>query len=481
MIEPWARDESATADIGDQRLDERMAILLSALGEQPTLSIPAACGGRAEMAAAYRFFDNDKVTFDTVLQPHRDQTLQRLRRQSTVLLVQDTTEIDLSRPQQPVAGAGVLDGGTRAGVLLHAMQAFTPQGVALGTVWAQVINRTPEPAPPARKTARKTRCQRQNMPIEAKESMRWLSGLRQARSVAGQLPGVACVCVGDSEADVYEVLAEPRGRPAVHWLIRACQDRALQDDEAPGCLREQLLRAPVLYTVELKVRGRTAMTRVEARARRTSRAGRTAVVQVRAATVTLRPPWRHDRTLAPVQVNVVMVREIDPPVGEEPVEWILLTTLPIDAPQQVRRIVEHYCVRWSIEVFFRTLKSGCRVERRRFEDLQRVLPCLAMYLIVAWRTMFVCHLGRACPEINCEAIFEPAEWKALWAAVHRKRPPKRSPPLAVIVHLVASLGGYIERPDSPPGPQTLWIGLQRLHDLAWAWDTFGPGRSNNSS
>lgn len=476
MIEPWALEESATADIGDKRLDERMAILLSALGDRPNLSIPAACGGRAEMAAAYRFFDNDKVSFDTVLQPHRDQTLQRLRRQSTVLLVQDTTEIDLSRPQQPVEGAGVLDGGTRAGVLLHDMQAFSTDGVALGTVWAQVINRTPGTSPPARKT----RCQRQHTPIEAKESLRWLTGLRQAREVAGQLPGVECVCVGDSEADIYELLAEPRGQPAVHWLIRACQNRALQE-EAPGYLREQLLAAPMLYTVELKVRGRTAMTQVEERARRTARVGRTAVAQVRAATVTLRPPWRHDRTLPPVTANVVMVREVDPPPGEEPVEWILVTTLPIDTPEQVRRIVEYYCVRWSIEIFFRTLKSGCRVERRRFEHVERVLPCLAMYLTVAWRTMFVCHLGRACPEMDCEAIFEPSEWKALWVAVHRTKPPKTSPGLAVIVHLVASLGGYVERPHSEPGPQTLWVGLQRLHDLAWAWDAFGPGRQNNSS
>jgi hypothetical protein len=97
-----------------------------------------------------------------------------------------------------------------------------------------------------------------------------------------------------------------------------------------------------------------------------------------------------------------------------------------------------------------------------------------LYLIVAWRTLFVCHMGRSCPELDCEAIFEPSEWKAVWTAVHQEAPPKTTPRLSVMVHLVASLGGYVERAQSEPGPQTLWIGMQRMYDLAWAWETFGP-------
>ena len=126
-------------------------------------------------------------------------------------------------------------------------------------------------------------------------------------------------------------------------------------------------------------------------------------------------------------------------------------------------------------MFFRTLKSGCRIERRRFEDVDRLLPCLAICLIVSWRTLFVCRMGRACPDLDCEAIFEPSEWKAVWMAVHRKKPPRKAPRLAAMVHLIASLGGYVERRHSEPGAQTIWIGLQRMYDLAWAWDSFGPG------
>jgi hypothetical protein len=483
MSVPWVVEELQTVDLGDERLDARFEILLSALGSRPNLSIPAACGGNPELKAAYRFFDNDKVTFDEVLRPHADQTLRRVAQQRVVLLVQDSSEADLTRPQRQVAGAGTLD-GSRRGFLLHEMQAFTPGGVPLGTVWAEVLNRTGD-APQAPE-AQKER-DRKHAPIEEKESLRWLSGLRAARDVAQRLPDVSCVCVGDSEADVYELFCEPRGEHPLHWLVRACQDRALQEnpDEAPLSpsglhLRGQVLTAPVLYQVELLVRGREAKTGVETRGRRQSRQARRATVEVRAAGVTLRPPWRHDRQLPAVTVNVVLVSEVNPPAGEPAVEWLLVTTLPIDTPEQVRAVVQYYCVRWGIEVLFRTLKSGCRIEERRLEDVERVLPCLGLYLIVAWRTLFVCRMGQECPEMDCEAVFEASEWKAVWVAVHRQQPPVRAPRLGEMVRLIARLGGYVERKNSQPGPQTVWIGLQRLYDLAWAWEAFGPESKLNS-
>ena len=472
MIAPWATQEAATADLGDERLNARFELLLSELGTRPNLSIPAACSGRAELKAAYRFFDHDRVTFDTVLAPHIDRTWQRLAQQQVALLVQDSSEVELTRPQQQVVGVGTLD-GSRQGLLLHDLQAFTTTGVPLGTVWAEVLNRTDGVAhasDPAK------RHERQCTPLEEKESLRWLTGLRAARAVAQRLPEVQCVCVADSEADIYEVFAEPRGEHPVQWLIRACQDRALtkQPGVAPHHLRDQVLTTPVLYRLELRVRGRTAKTAAEKRGRRQNRETRQAQVEVRAATLTLRPPWRHDRKLPPVTVNVVLVCEPSPPAGAEPVAWILVTTLPIDTLAQVRTVVEYYCVRWCIEILFRTLKSGCRIERRRFEHVERVLPCLALYLIVSWRTLFVCRMGRSCPDLDSEAVFEPSEWQAVWVAVHGRKPPQQAPRLGEMVRLIARLGGYIERKHSEPGPQTVWIGLQRMYDLAWGWDSFGP-------
>jgi Transposase DNA-binding len=233
MIAAWAQDEMAGADLGDQRLNTRAQAVLSALGNHPNLSLPAACGGRAELVAAYRFFDNDKVTFDKVLQPHLAHTRQRIAGHAEVVLVQDTTEVDLTRPERTVAGVGELD-GARRGFLLHEMQAFTPDGTPLGTVSAAILNRT---AGVSHASADRKRETSKKLPIERKESMRWLTGLREACRLAREMPAVRFLCVADSEGDIYELFAEPRGGPAVDWLIRACQDRALQPtgtDDPPG-------------------------------------------------------------------------------------------------------------------------------------------------------------------------------------------------------------------------------------------------------
>jgi len=175
-----------------------------------------------------------------------------------------------------------------------------------------------------------------------------------------------------------------------------------------------------------------------------------------------------------VTANVVQVREVEPPVDDVPVEWLLVTTLPIETAADVRRIVEYYAMRSMIEVLFRVLKSGCRVEERRFEHLDRLLPCVALSLIVAWRTLLVCWLGRSDPEFDGEAVFEPSEWKAVWMATKRTR---RPPKLEEFVPKMSQLGGYVNTPgrSDPPGQQTVRLGLQRMSDLALAWETFGPG------
>ena len=480
MVAPWVQNEMATVDLKDKRCNKRLMRVVSDLGARCTASIPAACGGYAEMTAAYRLFDNEKVTYENVLAPHFERTRQRIADPPVVLLVQDTSEIDVTRPYQPVAGAGPLDGSGRRGAFLHVREAFTLDGTPLGAVWSHQWGRDePEESETPDSDARTPRS-RKTIPIEPKESHRWLEGLRQARAVAQAVPGVPCVCVADSEADIYELFDEPRGdRNPVHLLIRAGQDRAwMPESDGPAQqIRDAVLASPVLFTPPISVRGRKAKVACETRARRQPRENRQTEVEVRATSVTLRPPWRPDRTLSPVPVNVVLVRELNPPADDEPVEWLLVTTLPIEDVEPVRQIIQYYTVRWMIEVLFRTLKSGCRVEARRFEHLDRLLPCLAVYWIVAWRTLFACRLARRCPDIDCEAVFEPSEWQSVWTTVRRQPLPPTPPRLHDMVRLVAQLGGYVNRPNrrDPPGPQTLWIGLQRMRDLAWAWDAFGPG------
>lgn len=429
------------------------------------------------MEAAYRLFDNENVTFDNILQPHQEATRRRITEQSVVILAQDTTEVDLTRPEQQVVGAGPLADAGRFGAMLHMLHAFTPDGTPLGTLHAQTWAR--EDVPSRRKTL--TQAQRLATPIEEKESHRWVVAVHQARQEAQAHPQTRMVCVADSEADIYEVLAEGMTEPrSIEWIVRACQNRALQAEnpaeKAPtSYLREQLVAQPVLFIKTINIRGRKTKFGWTKDRRQQPRASRKAEVEARAMRVTLKAPWRAGQKLPIVSVNVVLVREPHPPEGDVPVEWLLLTSLPIDDVESVRQVIEYYCVRWMIEVFFRTLKSGCRAEERRFETIDRQLRCLAVYLIVAWRTLYVCRLGRAFPEMSCEAIFEPAEWKSVYRVVQNKPPPRKPPCLREMVRMVAQLGGYVDRPRHDlPGPQTIWLGLQRMHDFALCWELFGP-------
>ena len=469
MAESWVLEEMRTVDLKDARINARLCEVLTQFGQRPTASIPAACGGHAEMTAAYRLFGNEKASFERILLPHAQTTRERMAAQQTVLLVQDTTEIDVTRPTQQVQGAGPLDGGSRRGLLLHLLHAFTADGTPLGTLQATLWAREPWTS-----NAERSRAERAAIPIQSKESYRWLETLRTAQQETARCPDTHLISVCDSEADIYELLAEP---PRMDWIVRACQDRALAPEAGETTarhLRECLLAQPVLYSQTISVRGREPKLACESRGRRQARRSRQAQVQVRSARVTLRPPWRADRKLPQVELNAVLVTEVDAPEDDEPVEWLLLSSLPVADAAQAREVVQFYCVRWMIEIFFRVLKSGCRVEKRRFARLDRLQACLAVYLIVAWRTLQVCRLARECPDIDCEAVFEPEEWKPVWKIVRHTAPPTQPPPLGEITLMVAQLGGYVRRKASPPGPQTIWIGLQRTHDFALCWKTFGP-------
>ena len=465
-------DEVSECDFGDARLTKRLSILIERLGQHPTLSIPGALETRRELEAGYRFFDNEDVTPERILHTHGQRTIERILCEKTCLLVQDTTELELTRPHQQVAGAGPLSANSRRGAYLHPLVAYTPAKLNLGTVWHKSWARE---AIDTERTAKEKSKYLERVPIENKESYRWLEGQREAQRIAELCADTQCILICDSEADIYEVFSEPRqtshGRP-LELLIRGCQDRAT-DIEGKSIL-DIARESDAIHSIVIDVSGREGKTKLENGRRGRSRLARTTNVEVRVCRVTLRPPWRLDRKLPPVTIQVVLVEEASPPEGEDAISWMLLTTLPIDTLDQVLTVVNHYCCRWPIENYFKILKSGCRVEERQFETLSRELNAVAVYMIVAWRIQLFCHLGRECPEMDCTVLFEESEWKAVYIVATKKTPPEQPPSINAMIRLVASLGGYVSRKNTHPGIQTLWIGMQRMRDLATGYDAFGP-------
>jgi hypothetical protein len=466
--------ELADCQFGDARLTKRARKLADALSQKPNVSIPAALQTKADIEACYRFFDNENVTPEKILQPHIERTYERIRQIDFVLLVQDTSDMDLTRPEQQVEGAGPMDSESRRGFFDHPMLAFDAGGVPLGIVGKKSWTReTVSKASKAEKNKKRIQT-----PIEQKESYRWIEGLRWAERTAAACMETTCVCVGDSESDIYDVFAaaSQSNQANLQLLVRAGQDRTTSERQDWAV---QVRKSEKIGEQTVRIRARKAKIGQGKSARSRSRKGRIAELEIRKATVEICRPVHADRRLpATITVNVVLCEEVNPPEGEDAISWMLVTTLPIETDEDVQRIIMAYCIRWQIEVFFRTLKSGCRIERRRFENLDRVLNCVAFYSVVAWRLMYVCYLGRECPEIDCEVIFEPSEWKSVYSILGLEFPVEGCPSLNDLVRAIARLGGFIDRPKNHPGTQTLWIGLQRSYDLSNAWNTFGPGSKN---
>jgi hypothetical protein len=412
------------------------------LGAKPTPSIPTASKGRAETLAAYRWFDNKKVTMGKVLAAHEEATVERMKQQAVVLCIEDTTELDYSGTEK-IPGRGALTHvEVRQGLLLHPTLAVTPDRVPLGCLHTFAWVRGSE--------LRKWR-EHERLPIEQKESFRWIEGYRRVNDVAAEMPQTRLVYVADRESDIYELFVEAQGKRA-DLLIRVAKDRVLVDG---GKVWQEAEKSPALGEIEFDL------------PKRGEHPGRRVVQTLRAARIKLKAPHRpHGKKLPDVEVTVVLAKEKEPPSGAEPVEWMLLTTRTVATFEEAAQAQQWYLCRWQIELFFHVLKNGCKVEKLQLEHGDRLKPAIALYMIIAWRVLYLTMLGRKCPDLSCEAVFDREEWQAVYIVTKRERPPKTPPRLDEMVRMVASWGGYLNRKsDGEPGPKTLWIGLQRVRDF----------------
>ena len=437
---------------------------METLAADPQASVNAACPAWADTLAAYRFFDNPKVSPEAILKPHRDATVERIREHDVVLILQDTTELDFT--PHPPGDAGCLNTPDRFGLYDHTHLAVTPQRLCLGVVGMTLFDRTPESLGQAQ--------QRRSLPIEEKESFRWLEGFRLASELAAEVPDTQIISVADREGDLYDIFVEAGSDPAAaDFVIRAKEQRCTPErDPDRGPAGYRLVRDEVRDSV-------VRLTRTVHLPQTPQRAARQAALEVRAEPVTIKPP--HARSSLPaVHVNIVHVVEIDGPGDGTDVEWWLITSLPVETTGNIERVIDAYVVRWVIEVYFRVLKTGCQVEELQLETTSRVKNCLAFYKVIAWRVLSVTHLNRECPDLPCTAVFTDSEWKSVWRVTTGSELPPSAPCLGEFVKLVASLGGYNNRAsDPPPGAQTLWTGIRRMTDFATAWLAFGP-QSNSS-
>jgi hypothetical protein len=399
--------------------------------------------------------------------------VERVRGEAVLLAVQDTTTLNFStHPETEGLGPIGSNRDKTIGLWLHSTLLLREDGQALGLLDGQVYARDPKEfkAGPAGLRNRK--------PVEEKESMRWLRSVAATVAVAQQLAETVIINIADREGDIYELFlrhaqlrsSQQQGQSTaeggsaggrVELLIRCQHDRQLSDEQHR--LFEHLAAQPEAgdYCFEVP--------------RQPGKKARAATLKLRYVEVTLRAPANqvkyHHRSEA-ITLWAIQALEENPPKGEKPICWRLLSTLPVTDAETAGLFVRRYSQRWQIEVFHKILKSGCKAEERQLESTARLERCLALDMINAWHVLALSRAGRSdYRHLPVSQWLAEHEWKALWCCIHRRAdPPRTAPSTYDAMRWIAQLGGFLGRKgDGHPGPMTLWRGLQRLNDFTQAY------------
>ena len=392
----WAQQVGAACALPDQRLNHRLSAILADALNHPNASIPQASGGDAGQAkGTYRFYQNVRVTGADLNEGIGRETAERGLKYPVLLMVQDTTSLNLTGLRM-VEALGPLDGGSAArGLYLHSTLALTETGEVLGVLDQQYWARPPRAS--------------EGVSAAEKESAKWLSGMEQARRIlsetAGDRPVPRLIHVLDREGDTYEVLMaiEEAGESAV---IRSAQNRRVEDPlaTAHAAVRNQPIQAHT--TVVVKRRGHQSE--------------RVALLEVRSMTVTLKPDRVKYPHAWPMTWNLVEVWESGPPAGVEPLHWLLWTRESIATLEDTLQVVNDYARRWGIEEFHLVLKSGCQIEKLRLETWERLEKAVRVNSAVAARILWLREVARATPEAPALQVLQTEEVAALVAHFDKK-------------------------------------------------------------
>ncbi|WP_429361853.1 IS4 family transposase [Paraburkholderia sp. MM5496-R1] len=425
----WIEQEFAGLDLGDARLDRRAKKLMERLAANPTASIPQACDSWSETCAAYRFLRNTDVAWEAILEPHWASTQERMRSQSVVLCIQDTTELDFNG--QDIDGLGPLNYEARRGLYLHPTYAVTTEREPLGVLDAWMWAREELDADGVRPGP--------------KESTRWIEGYERVAEMAPDMPHTRLVYVADREADMVEMMrrAHELGTPA-DWLVRAQHDRCLPGGDGARLWASTTSAEPLGEI--------TFMTGA-----RETQKSRTVRQQLWAREVEI-----VDGERGKLKVHCVIARDVGAPAGIKPIEWRLLTNRAVATQEDAVELINWYRARWEIEIYFHVLKNGCEVETLQLAAVDRIERALALFLVVAWRVTYLMRKGRTCPDLDAALFFDPDEIRGAHLLAKKKMP---TPPPTVneVVRLIAQIGGFLGRKsDGEPGAKTIWRGLDQV-------------------
>jgi Transposase DNA-binding/Transposase Tn5 dimerisation domain len=451
--ESWVDREVAGCSFKDVRLGERFRKLLKQIGSAIGQAIPFACRDWANTKAAYRFFSNDRVDEEAILSGHFEATHDRFAAtDGYVLVLHDTTEFSFKREKPELIGStrkvgrkdkkGRTTFYTVCGILMHSSLVVTPEGLPLGLAAIKFWTRKKFKGC----NALKKKINPTRVPIEKKESIRWLTNLRQSTDLL-DAPG-RCVHVTDREGDIYELFCEAR-EANTHFLIRTCVDRLAGDGEHTVADEMDEVRVKGLHRVEVGDRNGNVDE---------------AVLEIRYRRIKVLPPIGKQKRYPPLTLTVIHAQERGTPKNRDSIEWKLITDLPVQSCKDAIDKIRWYAMRWKIETFHKILKSGCRAEESQLRTAERLANLISVFCILSWRVFWLTMLNRTDPDMPPDLALTQNEIDLLDKLVADKS--EKRPAIKTISRYlikIARLGGYLARAnDGPPGNTVIWRGLSRL-------------------
>jgi hypothetical protein len=469
---PSVSDEFAAACFEDKRLERRLGTIVERVSRQPSASLPEALGTVADLEAGYRFLRSDRVRPQQILQPHIIATWKRAKSSLTVLSIEDTTEVRFGGASLRPGLGHLMNGGH--GFYLHAamLVSFDKVVVPLGLPHHEILVReTPSPRKSA--NAKGSRW-RKAYSDPNKESLRWNRVAAEVDSQAAK-HNVRVIHVGDREADDFALLSEQIARNS-GFVIRLRADRKVNSADGAGDLLSLVLSAATGCLEREVPLSERHPKRGSGSRRKTNRPRqpRLARLQFRAARVQIRPP-QHLKGLLPLDVNVVEVREVNPPAGAEEILWRLLTTEAIDTVEQIERVVDIYRARWLIEELWKAVKTSCAFEERQLESRRTLENALAIYLPIAWHMLLVRTIARDAPETPAHQVVSARQLALLKLlaqspSAHFDIRLAEHPAAEHVLLAIARLGGHLSQNGSP-GWLVLRRGFDKLLQLELLFDT----------
>ncbi len=456
----WAKQEFGTVDLGDKRLRDRLIKIAETRWQRPNGSyLEAAEGDRASTKGYYYFIDSPRETLnpEAMTATHRERTIERMMSHDTVLVIQDTTDLNFVT-RHHTSGLGTIgknQSGTKSrGLQLHSSLALTAEGLPLGVLRSTCY--APEDV------GKRSR----HRPIAEKESFRWIEGHRDLVKIAKKTPKTRYLTVMDRDGDIYELFLDAEAtRKRVGVLVRAQYNRRLEGKERK--LFDELKASKAKATIKTVIPRQRWKKAKRDKSGQEGMPARQAVLTLRYQEVTLRPPRSDLRGKGVIKLWAVCAQEKKPPAGAKRIEWFLLTTEKVESAEDAARMVEFYTRRWRIEEWHRVLKQGCKVQEYQNETAERLKRAIVIDAVIAWRIQLMTLLGREVPDLPCEVFFDQWEVKILEEVEAREGKRAKKPPftLGQAIILVAKQGGYLGRPsDPPPGTETIWKGMIRLYD-----------------